>query len=585
MKKLAVIPLLFIILILVIVLFPITTDNAVLLDSSGGYSSFYVGKDLKRIKLTVNLPRYSVVSYKHNLLGYFHVRQILPIDERVMVKGAQSYELECAGAKSLSKKANYYYIDKDNKISICSSSSLIVGKDNVKSFMDGYGKLKTFIIYPVSYTSMRVGISTTDFGSINFNNAVIKCVKNSKLYSRRENFSMSIPQGSEITMEESDGKLKLSVNGITKLFKYRVYLSGSNMRINNIKRGYPVFSPSYDGVLEFYPSGSYFLIINEVSLENYLCKVVPSEMPSYSDIEALKCQAIAARTYAISDMLHSRFASRGFYVDDSTRSQVYNNTHMQTSTNNAVTLTKGMIISYNDSPIDAKYYSTSAGTGVKSSDIWFNPDFSGDNIPYLDTHNYTKVKLPKAGDESGWLKFYKDTSIKAIDSISPYYRWYVIFTPEELQTTLAKSLKSIYKNNRDYMKIYVDGKAVNHLPELQAIKDIKILKRSEGGNVKEISFIFDNAVIDVIEDSNIRGALKSSKIYRYKFNPITRVSSLPSSFFSIQKVEGNFIIFGGGYGHGVGMSQYGAMELAKEGIKCPDILNSYYNGIELKPLY
>jgi stage II sporulation protein D len=135
------------------------------------------------------------------------------------------------------------------------------------------------------------------------------------------------------------------------------------------------------------------------------------------------------------------------------------------------------------------------------------------------------------------------------------------------------------------MKIYVDGKAVSHLPELQSIKDIKILKRSEGGNVKEISFTFDNAVIDVIEDSNIRGALKSSKIYRYRFNPITRVSSLPSSFFSVQKVEGNFIIFGGGYGHGVGMSQYGAMVLAKEGIKCRDILSTYYSGIELNTMY
>lgn len=585
MKRLAAIPILFIILILTIVLFPITTENAVLLNSSGGYSSFYVGKNIKKIKLTVNLPKFSVVSYKHNLLGYFHVKQIMPTNERIMVKSAHSYELECTGTKPLNKKTDYYYIDENNKISICSSSSIIVGKDNVKSFKDSHGKLKTFIIYPMTYTSMRVGISTTDFRSINFNKAVIKCRKNLKFYSKRENFSMSIPQGSEITIEESNGKLKFSANGIVKIFKYRIYLSGSNMSISNIKRGYPVFSPSYDGVLEFYPAGSYFIIINEVNLENYLCKVVPSEMPSYSGIEALKCQAIAARTYAISDMLHSRFASRGFYVDDSTRSQVYNNTPLQTSTNNAVALTKGIVITHKGSPIDAKYYSTSAGTGVNASDIWFNPDFSGDNVPYLKTHNYTQKKLPQSADEAGWLKFYKDTSIKAIDSSSPYYRWYIIYTPQELQNTLTKSLKSIYKNNKNYMKIYAGGKTVNHLPELKTIKDIKILKRSDGGNVKEISFIFDNAVINVIEDSNIRGALKYSKLYRYKFNPLTRESSLPSSFFSVQKVQGNFIIFGGGYGHGVGMSQYGAMALAKEGARCSDILNTYYSGIELNTMY
>lgn len=593
MKKKLVIAATIIIILLIAALVPISTEHAVFTGSSQNYSSFYVNGKLKTIKKSLDFPLYSVVDYKHNFFRYYGFKTVEPISERVMIKASSTYELESSGNKNLCKKVSYYVIDKNNKLSPGNSKDLIIGKDNIKSFPDNKGELKTFLIYPMDYTSMRVGISNTGFSSLNFDRVTINCMNDSEVYSKQEHFSMKIPKNTIVFLEDDGEKIKLTINDVTKYFSSRLYLSGNSMYINTITRGAPPFVPSYDGVLEFYPEKNNFLIINEVNLEDYLCKVVPSEMPISGGIEALKCQAVAARTYAISDMLQSRFASQGFYVDDSTQSQVYNNTPLQSLSTKAVMDTKGMILTYNDKPIDAKYYSTSCGSGANAKDIWFNPDGSGDNAPYLVTHDYLTggAPLPKGEDE--WLKFYKDTKVKAIDSVSPYFRWNIIFTPEALTKTLNKSLENIYDNRKEYMTTLINGKSMDKLPELKELKDIKILNRSEGGNVKEISFIFENATVNIKADYNIRGALRCSKSYagetipinRYKFSSLTSGGYLPSSFFSIEKVSGNYIIYGGGYGHGVGMSQYGAMELSKKGMKYADIINTYYKDVTFERIY
>lgn len=582
-----------IIILSIFIFAPRVTEHAIFLNSSGAYSNFYVDGKPKKIRASLNLPQYSVVNFKHNLFKYYDFKKVGPISERVMLKDSNTYELEASGKKNLTKDVSYYILDKKNNLLPCSSNLLIVGKDNVKSFLDKKGLLKTFIISPTDYNNMRVCISSTGFTSHEFQKTTAKSMNSSELYSKIEKFSTTVPADSDINLEASGGKLKVSVNGTTKYFTDRIYLKGNAIYINTIVRGTPPFVPSYDGVLEFYPDKNGFLIINEVPLEDYLCKVVPSEMPISGGLEALKCQAVAARTYAISDMLQNRFAYLGFYVDDSTQSQVYNNTPVETLSTKAVNLTKGTILTYNSRPIDAKYYSTSAGTGVNARDIWFRSDGTADDTPYLVTHNYISGEPALPNNENEWLKFYKDTKIKAIDSISPYFRWNIVFSTQALNKTLSKSLKNIYENRKDYMTILVNGKTVKELPELKNIKDIKILQRSTGGNVKEISFIFDNVTVNVREDGNIRSALKSSKDYageviplnRYRFSPVTTGGSLPSSFFSIEKSGNNFTLYGGGYGHGVGMSQYGAMELSKKGIKYEDILNTYYKEVTLDKIY
>ena len=105
------------------------------------------------------------------------------------------------------------------------------------------------------------------------------------------------------------------------------------------------------------------VLINELYLEDYLKKVVPSEMPASYEKEALKAQAVCARTYAYRQIQGNAYGQYGAHVDDSTNFQVYNNISTSERTDQAVNETCGQMLFYNDKPIEAFYYSTSCGHG------------------------------------------------------------------------------------------------------------------------------------------------------------------------------------------------------------------------------
>lgn len=578
-----------------ILFFPRSIEHGVVVSSENKTITLLINGKQKTYNSSVNFPKLTVVNFKYNLFKAYSFKEVSPITERVMMKDQYSYDLEASSKINLSNKVSYYTVDKDNNIKVSDNKSVIVGKNNLKYFKDKKGELKTFLSFPMDYSTMRVGISNTGFSSVYHEKSLIMCTTPSTLYSVRDNFSLDLPKGTPVIIEPEGNTLKLTVNNKTSTYKNRIYLKGDGLTIDTIKRGSPAFTPSYSGILEFTTNENRLCIINEVDLEDYLRKVVPSEMPLSGGVEALKCQAIAARTYAISDMLASRFANLGFYVDDSTRSQVYNNIPMQPLSTEAVNSTKGIIMTYDDIPIDAKYYSTSAGTGVAYKDVWFNPDGTTDDRPYLLTNNYLtpNVEFPKS--EEDWLKFYKDTSIKAIDSDYPFFRWKVEYTKAGLTTALNKTLKSLYEGgrSRNFLTIYKNSKEIETLPEPKDLQDIRILKRAEGGIAMEVSFVFSNVTVNVKSDSYIRSSIKCNQEYtnepttllRNKASSLTTMSSLPSAFFSVEKTNDKFILYGGGFGHGAGMSQYGAIELSKKGQKYEDILNTFYKNIKIEKKY
>lgn len=581
------------ILILSYVFFPRSVEQGVLVNFDSNYSTIYVDGKLKKFRGTSDFPKLSVLDFKYNLIKAYNFRSLTPLTERVMTKDASTYDLEKSGKDSLSAKANYYKIDASNSIIPAAAKDVIVGKSNVKYVKNSKGELKTFLIYPMDYSKMRVAISTTNFSSFYHKKTEIKCEAPAKLYSIRDNFSVDLPKDALVVIEPSESKLNVTVNNKTNSYSNRIYLSGDSLKVENVARGIPSFIPTYSGTLEFTNISQSICMINEVDLEEYLRKVVPSEMPLSGGIEALKCQAVAARTYAISDMLLNRFSKLGFYVDDSTQSQVYNNIATQTLSDQAVNATKGQILTYKGSPIDAKYYSTSSGTGVNYKDIWFNADGSSEDRPYLVTNNYLTPKKELPNTETGWLKYYKDNNVAALDSNYPYFRWRVEFSNKGITNTINKSLKIIYSKKKDFITIKQMSKELSEPIELKDLKEVKVTKRSEGGNALEVSFIFSNAELYVKGDSSIRSLLRCNSeysnepttLYRHKGDQLTNVTFLPSSFFSVEKSNDKFTIYGGGYGHGVGMSQYGAIELSKKGTKYTDILNTFYKGVKLDKLY
>ena len=587
---------LFIVLIVILsyLFFPHKVQHAVFIKSDNSSTTIYLDGTKKNIKISnLNLKENTVFNYTYNFFKIYNVTQLTPLTDRIMVKNTDSFEVEGLGTVKTSPRLNFYKIS-NNKLIPCESSELIIGKNNVHTYTDSSGKVKTFILSPADFSNMRVGISTNNFSGLYHSKIQLVSSATTKLYSLVEKYSKEIPANTPIEIQYSSGAMKVYIGDAVTIHTSRLYLNGGSIKIENLKRGAPEYIPDYDGTLEFSAIKNGICIVNELNIEDYLKKVVPSEMPNSGGVESLKCQAVAARTYAISDTLAGRYSNLGFYVDDSTKSQVYNNSKPNDMSNTAITSTKGIIITYNDLPIDAKYFSTSCGTGVRYQDVWYNAEGVAENKPYLRTVNFISSINILPENEDAWLKFYKNTTYNTVDTKSPYFRWNVKLSSKALTNTLSKTLLALDKSNSPFLKIAKNGKELANLPSaLGSLKDIQVVKRSRGGNVMSIKFVFEHVDVTVSGDSTLSTTLKlnsentgeSIVIERLNSTSLTNPTTLPSKFFSIEKSSDGYIFYGGGYGHGVGMSQYGAMELSKLDWTYNKILEVYYKNAVLKQLH
>ena len=280
-------------------------------------------------------------------------------------------------------------------------------------------------------------------------------------------------------------------------------------------------------------------IINRVDLEDYLASVVPMEMPSQksSYYEALKAQAICARTYAIKKMEERK--DQPFDVFDDHRDQVYGGLKSQTTlASNAVKETRGDVMMYDNKLADVFYHSTSGGMLESAENVW--PNY---NQPYL-----------KSRQDAIGRKF--------ADENSPYFRWSDTLSINELDAIFNKQFNISYLN-----------KIVQDTTEL--IFEAKILKRTSSGRVAEMQVSFGDTTI-ILQGYEIRNF----------FTP-PQGRSLPSTLFTIKAISDSLLVINGaGFGHGVGMSQYGAMNMSEKGFKYYDILvNKYFIGTYLKKVY
>ena len=142
---------------------------------------------------------------------------------------------------------------------------------------------------------------------------------------------------------------------------------GSELTVNSLVRAQG--TPSYGGRLEILDTENGLVLVNEIDMEEYLKKVIPSEMPSSYEKEALKAQAVCARTYAFMQSRSNSYSEYGAQIDDSTQFQVYNNVDPDEKTAQAVQETYGKMLYYNENPITAYYFSTSCGTTTNAT-IW-----------------------------------------------------------------------------------------------------------------------------------------------------------------------------------------------------------------------
>lgn len=275
----------------------------------------------------------------------------------------------------------------------------------------------------------------------------------------------------------------------------------------------------YRGWVYLSAAGGKLVVVNELPLESYLMGVVPCEMGAASPLEALKAQAVAARTYTLTKI--GSFTQYGYDVDDTTRCHLYRGIDVETSaTNQAIRQTSNQVLVYNGRPIEALYATVSGGVTADAREA-----FGGAGQPYL-------IPVVDA-DEKG----------HAYGAHSKWFAWYLDIPQESLQSKFSE-------RGVDFGRI----------------EDLTVVDRGPSGRAINIRLTTAQGTLDL-----------NARLIRDAFG----VDVVRSTFFEIKKIATGFRIEGKGWGHGVGMCQAGAVGRARAGQKYDKILATYYAGTQL----
>ncbi|MCM1187823.1 MAG: SpoIID/LytB domain-containing protein [bacterium] len=372
--------------------------------------------------------------------------------------------------------------------------------------------------------------------------------------------------------------------------------------LKNVLRNQGV--PACRGTVELIRTQDGIVLVNELPLEEYLYSVVPSEMPSNYPSEALKAQAICARTYAYGHMERAGYPQYGAHVDDSSTYQVYNNIAEQASTTAAVKDTYGQLLYTAEGTLaETYYYSTSCGVG-SDANVWKTEAAS--LITYLHPRHLCKTDMAqiaaggvetenmgeKLKDEQAFSDYIRSVNEDDFEAGEGWYRW--TYEVKELDPEIVlEKLKKRYAANSRLVLTLKEGEYVSSdIGTLGGIRDLYIEKRGVGGVADELVIEGEEGTYKVISEHNIRYVLNNgtSKIVRQDGKKVASPSLLPSAFFVITagKQDGNVVgytLTGGGFGHGVGMSQNGAKEMAKCGWTAGDILTFFYEECAVRDMF
>lgn len=339
------------------------------------------------------------------------------------------------------------------------------------------------------------------------------------------------------------------------------------------KEGIPVIGIDgqlYRGAVEFKRfSDSDMTVINYLDFEEYLYGVLPREMGANWPMEALKTQAVSARTYA---MLHmNRYINNGFNLCATTTCQVYGGYSVERNTcNNAVEQTRGQILTYEGRPAQVYYFATSGGHTADVRDVW-----GGTGLPYLQG-----VEDP-----------YENTEV-AMHGI-----WEVSFTSAQIQQILQGRGIDIGQITSVYVSSYSkEGRAV----ELTIVgtKGQHILERTNTRNIFGVNVVNSQKyVIHTDSDIYIMGqdtddtshavasqvqvlSASGTQTLKTADNRIYAMGANTKKSYSV--ISSTYSFEGRGWGHGVGLSQWGARGMADQGFTYDQILLHYFPGTEIQ---
>jgi stage II sporulation protein D len=316
--------------------------------------------------------------------------------------------------------------------------------------------------------------------------------------------SREISKGSRAIL--ATGKGGLRVNGRST--------SSNELTIRSMTQIFQIGARKFRGELYAVQNGNRILIIDKIPIETYLVGLIASEISSSWPSEAIKAQAVAARTYAMNQMDKIRKArpDSPYDIESTTLDQVYDGAHREEAhVYKIVEATRGQVLAQNDSLIPAYYHSCCGGLTERAQNVWDNA-----------------VGPPQVEDN--------------YCARSPKLLWSYQLPRAQFQKLLSTGPVS----------------AITAVP------------------------LFDSPRVDtvVIETGSGTKNIKATDLRKY-----LGYSNLKSTWFEVKLSGGNILFNGRGYGHGVGMCQWGAKGMADEGRPYTDILKFYYPDAELVTLY
>ncbi len=597
-----------IILVTEVVTEPVTLHNVWLKNGEGTQLDIFINGIDKEYQALYSLSEKVESTVADITLENQRVVKILrkpdTIHGKVLRTGQDYIEIEGYGNIPLEEDYKIYKLY--GKLSVEPTNSILVGYENTE-FVVSLGKISAALITEgIKAQNIRVLISTNGYQSY-YHDKVVLTATSDFILSCKDT-DKKYKKGEAVTIEP--GNPLLSQGRITVTAKEE----DGRIEISSIQRSDGI--PKYRGSIEIAEGDQGLLVVNELPLEEYLYAVIPSEMPTYYGLEALKVQAVCARSYAYKHLMANSLSQYGAHVDDSVAFQVYNNISENEDSILAVKDTYGKVIEYQNEVITAYYFSTSCGHTADAGSVWGNSQ----DYPYLkgrllyagegkdkeavvsgtsDSAAYLEQQYTDLSSEETFRRFIEAKDVVTYDSAFNWYRWGVTMKVNDLQKVINQNLASRYKANPELI-LTKTGQNENKedlyesipVDSVGSIVDISVGKREASGIISELIITGSDRTIKVMTEYNIRTLLAPvyDTVVRQDESEVDGLTLLPSAFFLLDKKEKEgklvgFTLTGGGYGHGVGMSQNGVKALTEEGRDYENILQYFYVGTSLAVIY
>ncbi|MFF2413361.1 SpoIID/LytB domain-containing protein [Bacillus safensis] len=457
--------------------------------------------------------------------------QIKKTSQVTRISGANRYELSVNIIKKLNINADKVYLAKASSYIYAMPLSQLAAKSNstvVYVKPDSVtASLKALLKEKGTYAYLLAGSTSAIKDSLK--NSLAKQV----YLKKNQNYQLNISNG------------KISLKGIKTYSTVRVVPEKYSTK--NVLQ---IAGKPYLGSVNFAIESGYIRpTLENIPFEDYLKGVVPNEMPASWNVEALKAQAVAARTYSVKSI--------GKVVPDTTAFQVYGGYNWYTNSTKAVDATKGKVLKYNNQLISATYYSSNGGYTEASEEVW------GNALPYL-----VAKKDPKDPVNPWTLKLSKKqlgTTWTASTAASEWSK------AKETNAADLAGLKSWLLKNKET--------AASDM-KIASISSLTFSGKTKGQRAKTVSIKLTYHLKNKTGTYSVNKSTTAS-MKMTEFRSVMGATKVKSTFASVKNNTNDFTISGKGYGHGIGMSQYGAKARAESGNSYSSILSFYYPGTKL----